>query len=94
MSNGEGLGFETRAVHAGIEANAVTGAIAPDISVAANYACRWGELGFSSEGTDESKIDFAYQREGHPNARQLEIKLASLEGGERICARPTTRHGG
>jgi len=82
MSNGEGLGFETRAVHAGIEANPVTGAIAPDISVAANYACRWGELGFSSEGTDESKIDFAYQREGHPNARQLEIKLASLEGGE------------
>src|SRR5579872_218497 len=76
------LGFATRAVHAGVESNPITGAIAPDISVSANYACRWGELGFSANATDESKIEFAYQREGHPSGRQLELKLASLEDGE------------
>lgn len=76
------FGFATRAVHAGATPNPITGAIAPDISVSANYACRWGELGFSAEGTDESSIEFAYQREAHPNGRQLERRLASLEGGE------------
>jgi cystathionine beta-lyase/cystathionine gamma-synthase len=74
--------FATRAVHAGIVPNPLTGAIAPDISVAANYACRFGEIGFSAEGTDESKVSYAYAREGHPNGRQLEAKLAALEGGE------------
>lgn len=82
MGRIDNLGFATRAVHAGISPNPITGAIAPDISVAANYACKWGEIGFSAEGTDESRITFAYQREGHPNGQQLERKLASLEGGE------------
>lgn len=75
-------GFETRAVHAGTATNPITGALAPNISVAANYECKWGELGFSATGTDEDSIDFAYQREGHPNAKQLQTKLASLENGE------------
>ena len=42
--------FATRAVHAGVVPNPITGAIAPDISVAANYACQFGEIGFSAEG--------------------------------------------
>lgn len=72
----------TRAVHAGVSPNPLTGAIAPDISLAANYACRFGEIGFSAEGTVLDKVTFAYAREWHPNGRQLEQKLASLDGGE------------
>lgn len=74
--------FATRAVHAGVKPNPETGAIAPDISMAANYACRFGEIGFSAEGTDLDKVTYAYARESHPNGRQLEERLASLEGGE------------
>ena len=72
----------TLAVHAGVTPQPVTGAIAPDISMAANYASRFGEIGFSAEGTKLDKVSFAYAREWHPNGRQLEEKLASLEGGE------------
>jgi methionine-gamma-lyase len=72
----------TLAVHAGITPHPVTGAIAPDISMAANYASRFGEIGFSAEGTQLDKVSFAYAREWHPNGRQLEEKLSSLEGGE------------
>lgn len=82
MAKADEFGFETRAVHAGIAPNPITGAIAPDIAMAANYECKWGSLGFSAAGTDEDSIDFAYQREGHPNAKQLEARLASLEQGE------------
>lgn len=72
----------TLAVHAGVRPHPVTGAIAPDISMAANYASRFGEIGFSAEGTQLDKVSFAYAREWHPNGRQLEEKLTALEGGE------------
>ena len=72
----------TLAVHAAVRPHPVTGAIAPDISMAANYASRFGEIGFSAEGTQLDKVTFAYAREWHPNGRQLEEKLAALEGGE------------
>lgn len=72
----------TLAVHAGIRPHPVTGAIAPDISMAANYASRFGEIGFSAEGTVLDKVTYAYAREWHPNGRQLEEKLAALDGGE------------
>jgi methionine-gamma-lyase len=72
----------TLAVHAGVRPHPVTGAIAPDISMAANYASRFGDIGFSAEGTQLDKVSFAYAREWHPNGRQLEEKLTALEGGE------------
>lgn len=72
----------TLAVHAGVRPHPVTGAIAPDISMAANYASRFGDIGFSAEGTQLDKVTYAYAREGHPNGRQLEEKLSALEGGE------------
>lgn len=78
----EELGFETRAVHAGHSPHPITGAIAPEISISVNYACKWGEIGFSAEGTDESNTVLAYQREAHPNGQLLEARLASLEGAE------------
>lgn len=82
MQQDSKFGFETRAVHAGHVPNPTTGAIAPDISISVNYACKWGEIGFSAEGTDEANSVLAYQREAHPNGQLLEARLASLEGGE------------
>lgn len=75
-------GFRTRAVHAGIAADPTTKAIGPNIATSTNFAARFGEVGFSAEGTVEEAVPFAYAREGHPNAQQLEEKLADLDGGE------------
>src|SRR4051794_17371640 len=78
----ETAGFRTRSVHGGVSRNPVTGEIGPAIATSTNFAARFGEVGFSAEGTDEDVVPFAYAREGHPNAEQLEKKLALLDGGE------------
>lgn len=75
-------GFQTRAVHAGVEADPETGALGPNIATSTNFGAQYGLVGFSAEGTDEEAVPFAYAREGHPNGQQLERKLASLDGGE------------
>src|SRR5579864_4900150 len=77
-----GMSFSTLAVHGGIEVDPVTGAIGPHIATSTNFAADYGTIGFSAEGTVESAVPFAYAREGHPNAAQLEAKLALLEGAE------------
>jgi len=76
----KGMGFSTRAVHGGIQQDPVTGAIGPHIATSTNFAAEYGTIGFSAEGTVEEAVPFAYAREGHPNAAQLEEKLALLEG--------------
>jgi len=68
----------TRAVHAGTPPDPVTGAIAPVISPAVNFASRFGELGLSAAATAGSA--YAYSREGHPTGHMLEGRLAALEG--------------
>jgi cystathionine gamma-synthase len=74
-------GLRTRAVHGGVVPDPVTKAIAPSISPAVNYAASFGEIGLSAAaGSGDSA--FVYSREGHPNGRQLERRLALLEGGE------------
>jgi cystathionine beta-lyase/cystathionine gamma-synthase len=74
-------GLRTRAVHGGVVPDPVTRAIAPSISPAVNYAASFGEIGLSAAaGSGDSA--FVYSREGHPNGRQLERRLALLEGGE------------
>lgn len=78
----EESGFATRAVHAGVEADPLTGAIGPNIATSTNFAAAYGEVGFSAEGTNEDTVPFAYAREGHPNSDQLEARLAALDGGE------------
>jgi methionine-gamma-lyase len=76
----KGLGFSTLAVHGGMRQDPVTGAIGPHIATSTNFAAEYGTIGFSAEGTVEGAVPFAYAREGHPNADQLERKLALLEG--------------
>ncbi|MET7952200.1 PLP-dependent aspartate aminotransferase family protein [Micromonospora sp. NPDC005324] len=75
------VGFDTLAVHAGVSVDPTTGAIGPHIATSTNFAADYGTIGFSAEGTEDA-VPFAYAREGHPNAAQLESRLAALEGAE------------
>src|SRR5918997_4313952 len=75
-------GFSTKAVHAGVVRDPETGAIGPNIATSTNFAARFGDVGFSAEGTVEEAVPYAYAREGHPNAAQLERKLAVLDAAE------------
>ncbi len=71
---------ETLAVHAGEHVDPVTRASSPNLVMSATFAPT--ELtGFSAR--DEQGYDgFVYARVGSPTVRQLEVKLAALEGGE------------
>lgn len=75
-----GSGFRTRAVHGGVGPDPATKAIAPAIQPAVNFAAAFGEIGLSAAASGGG--EFVYSREGHPNGRQLERRLALLEGGE------------
>ena len=70
----------TRAVHSGSPPDPTTGAIAPVLSAAVNFASRFGELGLSAAATSGSA--YAYSREGHPTGHMLEQRLAGIEGAE------------
>ncbi len=71
---------ETLAVHAGEHVDPVTRASSPNLVMSSTFAPT--ELtGFSAR--DEKDYDgFVYARVGSPTVRQLEVKLAALEGGE------------
>src|SRR5260221_6522648 len=79
------LGFQTRAVHAGEPPDPVTGAAAPGIVLSTSFVPRQAEVGFSTDVLAED-APFLYAREGNPTVRQLEAKLASLQGGEAAVA--------
>lgn len=76
-----GSGLRTRAVHGGVVPDPVTRAIAPVISPAVNFAATFGEIGLSAAAGSGERA-FVYSREGHPTGRQLERRLALLEGGD------------
>lgn len=63
--------FRTRAVHVGNEVDPQTGAVVPPIHMASTFrqpgAGKWG--------------DFDYSRSGNPTRSNLELTLASLDGG-------------
>ncbi|KAL1741202.1 Cys/Met metabolism PLP-dependent enzyme-domain-containing protein [Schizophyllum fasciatum] len=65
------LGFGTRAIHVGSEANAETGAVIPPISLSTTY---------KQHGIGNHK-GFEYSRSGNPNRNLLEETLASIEAG-------------
>ena len=77
-----GVGLSTLAVHAGVDVDPLTGAVGPSIATSVTFAADYGTIGFSAAGTVEDAVPFAYAREGHPNAAQLERKLAALDGAE------------
>jgi cystathionine gamma-synthase len=63
-------GFETRAIHAGQDADPTTGAVIPPITLATTFAQ-------DSPGDDPT---WEYARTGNPTRAALESCLASLEG--------------
>jgi cystathionine gamma-synthase len=63
-------GFETRAIHAGQQPDAATGAVVPSISLATTFAQR--EVGLHQ--------GYEYSRSGNPTRAALETCVASLEG--------------
>ena len=62
-------GFETRAVHAGQEADPVTGSVIPPVHLATTYR----------QGRVAEAPRYEYSRSGNPSRSSLEEQLASLE---------------
>lgn len=73
--------FATQAIHGGREAAGGARPVNPPIVTSVNFAAKFGEIGFSAAGTAAEAAPFAYAREGHPTARQLERCMALLEQG-------------
>ena len=66
----DGLGFETRAIHAGQDPDPVTGAVVPAISLATTFA---------QPAVGEPR-GYEYARSANPTRTALETCLAALEG--------------
>ena len=74
-------GERTRAIHAGEAPDPTTGASSPNLVMSTTFALDDTLDSFSALGVDAS-IPYVYTRWGNPTVRQLEQKLADLEGGE------------
>jgi cystathionine gamma-synthase len=68
-SNGDGLGFATRAIHEGRGFSGTTGAVMPPVFLTSTFA----------QGNPDG---FDYTRSGNPNFRLLDQAVASLEGAQ------------
>ena len=79
----------TRALDGGLQPDPVTGAIAPNISMSVNNVFAPGGAGFSAEGADLTSQPYLYARWTNPTVRDLEKRLASLEGGQDALATAT-----
>ena len=73
----------TLAVHAGLEPDPVTGAIAPNIATATNFTFQPKDVAFSANfNPDMTALPYFYSRWTNPTVRQLEQRVAALEGAE------------
>ena len=70
-------GFETRAIHAGYEPDAMTGAVIPPIYATSTY---------KQDGVGGLRGGYEYSRSGNPTRTALEGNIAALEEGERAFA--------
>ena len=83
-------GPETRALDGGLLIDPATGAIAPNISMSVNNALMPGDGAFSADGVaDLADLPYLYARWTNPTVRQLEQRLAALEGAEDALATAT-----
>jgi cystathionine gamma-synthase len=67
-------GFETRAIHAGYDADPITGAVIPPIYATSTY---------KQDGVGGLRGGYEYSRTANPTRTALEGNLAALEEGER-----------
>ncbi len=77
------LGFTTRAIHTGDEANPTRAAVTPVFHSAA-YTFRTAAEGAAMFAGDAP--GHVYARWGNPNVAELEAKVADLEGAEDAIA--------
>ena len=73
-------GLRTTAIHAGEAPDPTTGASAPNLVMSTTYAVEQ-PMGFSIHAFGE-EAPYIYTRWSNPTVRQLEDKLAALEGAE------------
>jgi methionine-gamma-lyase len=85
LKRGKNYGPSTRAIHAGEAPDPVTGASSPNLVMSTTFALHDTLDSFSALGTGED-VPFVYTRWANPTIRQLEEKLADLEGGEAAVA--------
>jgi cystathionine gamma-lyase len=76
MKDASALGFSTRAIHAGQDADPATGATVVPIYATSTY----------TQAAPGQHKGFEYSRSGNPTRTALETCLAALEGGERGLA--------
>jgi len=74
QENTSKAGFETRAIHAGYEPDAATGAVIPPIYATSTY---------KQDGVGGLRGGYEYSRSANPTRTALEGNLAALEEGER-----------
>lgn len=79
----------TLALDGGLVPDPVTGAIAPGISMSVNNVFTPGAAGFSAEGADLTEQPYLYARWTNPTVRELERRVAALEGAEDALATAT-----
>ncbi len=77
----DGVGLRTAAVHAGESPDPSTNAVSPHIAMSTTFVVDQ-PVAFSAMDRDEGEQPFVYTRWGNPTVRQLERKLAALEGAE------------
>ncbi|TIS83686.1 MAG: PLP-dependent transferase, partial [Mesorhizobium sp.] len=81
---------ETLALDGGLTIDPITKAIAPNISMSVNNMLVPGDGAFSADGvSDLTALPFLYARWTNPTVRQLEQRMAALEGAEDALATAT-----
>ncbi|MDR0574647.1 MAG: PLP-dependent aspartate aminotransferase family protein [Tannerella sp.] len=83
-SNHFKTGEQTKAIHAGEYPDPFTNASSPNLVMSTTFVAN-ADSGFSVEGMSEND-PFLYTRWGNPTVKQLEEKLAVLEGAEAAVA--------
>ncbi len=85
-----GVDRQTLALDGGLTVDPVTRAIAPNISMSVNNALVPGDGAFSADGVaDLADLPFLYARWTNPTVRDLERRMAALEGTQEALATAT-----
>lgn len=80
----------TQALHRGLQVDALTGGIAPSLAMSVNHVFPPAEAAFSADGAgDLAELPCLYARWANPTVRQLERRLAALEGAQDALATAT-----
>ena len=81
---------QTLALDGGLTADPFTRAIAPNISMSVNNVLTPGDGAFSADGVEDlADLPFLYARWTNPTVRQLENRMAAIEGTEEALATAT-----